>query len=169
MSVALIVAVARNGVIGADGGLPWRLTSDLKRFKALTMGKTLVMGRATYDSIGRPLPGRRTVVLTRDPTWSAPGVTVAHDLASALAADGDVMVAGGAQIYALALPFAEEIHLSRVDAAPAGDTLFPAFDPEAWGVAERVALPAGPRDDHPHTYLRLVRPRGDRPAAPRFG
>lgn len=126
--VVLVAAVARNGVIGRDGDLPWRIPEDLEHFKALTLGGTLVMGRKTYDSIGRPLPGRRTIVITRQPKWTADGVQVVHSLDEALALAGDaetVFVAGGAEIYREAMPFADAIELTEVDAAPDGDTHFP--------------------------------------------
>lgn len=171
MSAALIAAVAENGVIGLDGGMPWRLRSDLRRFKALTLGHTLVMGRTTYEGIGRPLPGRKTVVLTRDRGWRAEGVEVAYDLVTVLdrAALGgtQVFVAGGAQIYALAWPHVAEVHLSVVHATPQGDTWFTGYDPVEWGVVEQVACPAGERDEHAHTYFRLARRAArDLPAAP---
>ena len=137
----MVAAVADNGVIGADGDIPWRIPEDFAHFKRLTLGHTLVMGRATYDSIGRPLPGRTTIVLTRDPRWSADGVLVAHDLdeALALAEDlpGDVMVAGGAQVYAAALPLADEQVLTEVHREPAGDTFYPAFDRDQWAETRR--------------------------------
>ncbi len=135
----LIAAVADNGVIGADGGIPWHLPADFAHFKATTLGHTLVMGRATYASIGRPLPGRRTVVLTRDPGWCAEGVTVAADLATALAgATGDVYVAGGAQVYAAALPLADVQVISEVHLSPDGDTFYPDFDRSEWRETARV-------------------------------
>ena len=134
--VVLVAAVAENGVIGADGGIPWRLPGEQAHFKALTLGHTLVMGRATYDSIGRPLPGRTTIVLTRGPTWSAAGVLVAASFEEALRrADelsGDVMVAGGAQVYAEALPWADEQVLTEVHASPEGDVHYPDFDRAEW-------------------------------------
>jgi dihydrofolate reductase len=134
--VVLIAAVAENGVIGDAGTIPWHLPDDFAHFKATTTGHTLVMGRATYDSIGRPLPGRTTVVLTRDVGWSAEGVLVASsfDEALALAADlpGDVYVAGGAAIYALALPYADEQVLTEVRLTPTGDTFYPPFDRDDW-------------------------------------
>jgi dihydrofolate reductase len=138
MSVTLIAAVARNGVIGADGTIPWRVAGEQARFKATTMGHTLVMGRATYDSIGRPLPGRTTIVLTRGADWSAPGVHVAHSLEEALAmADGEVYVAGGAAVYAAALPYADVQLLTEVDLEPDGDTFYPAFERSEWREAAR--------------------------------
>ncbi len=132
----LIAAVAENGVIGDAGTIPWHLPDDFAHFKATTLGHTLVMGRATYESIGRPLPGRTTIVLSRDPAWSAEGVLVAtsYDEALKLAADlpGDVYVAGGAAIYALALPSADEQILTEVRLAPEGDTFYPPFDRDEW-------------------------------------
>lgn len=148
MPVTIVAAVARNGVIGADGDIPWRLPADFAHFKALTMGGVLIMGRRTYESIGAPLPGRTTIVLTRDPAWSASGVLVGHDLAGGLAlARGapvcsetgvrDVFVAGGAQVYSEALPIADIMVLSEIDAEPLGDTRFPAFDGLGWLAVQR--------------------------------
>jgi dihydrofolate reductase len=134
MTVILIAAVGSNGVIGRDNDLPWRIREDLRHFKELTLGQTLVMGRKTYDSIGRPLPGRRTVVVTRQPDWAVDGVEVAHSLQAALEpADGkDVYVAGGGEIYRQALPHADRLELTEVDQSPAGDVTFPTFDRSAW-------------------------------------
>ncbi len=138
MTVTLIAAVARNGVIGADGGIPWRVPGEQAFFRAATMGHTLLMGRATYDSIGRPLPGRTTIVLTRDPDWSADGVLATTSLEEALAlADGDVYVAGGAAIYALSMPFADALLLSEIDLEPEGDTFFPEIDRGVWAEVAR--------------------------------
>jgi dihydrofolate reductase len=134
--VVLVAAVARNGVIGDGPDIPWKLPGEQALFKALTMGHTLLMGRTTYEAIGRPLPGRTTIVLTRSPTWSADGVLVAHDLVEALALadglDGDVMVAGGGEVYAAALPVADEQVISEVDLEPAGDAYYPALDRAQW-------------------------------------
>ena len=139
--VVLVAAVADNGVIGVDGGIPWRIAEDFAHFKATTMGHTLLMGRATYDSIGRPLPGRTTLVLTRDPAWSAEGVGVAASLEAALAvADGlpgEVMVVGGAAVYAEALAVADEQILTEVHQSPTGDTHYPAVDVARWVEARR--------------------------------
>lgn len=143
--VVLIAAVARNGVIGADGGIPWHLPADFAHFRATTLGHTLLMGRATYDSIGRPLPGRRTVVLTRDTTWDPghPEVvvagSVAEGLAAARAAGGTVFVAGGATVYEALLPHAEEQVVSEVALTPDGDTHYPPIDPREWVEVERTA------------------------------
>jgi dihydrofolate reductase len=134
MTVILIAAVGSNGVIGRDNDLPWRIREDLQHFKQLTLGHTLVMGRKTYDSIGRPLPGRRTVVVTRQPDWSAEGVEVIHTLDDALklAIDNDLYVAGGGEVYRQALPYADRLELTEVDQAPDGDVTFPAFDRSSW-------------------------------------
>jgi dihydrofolate reductase len=137
----LVAAVADNGVIGAGGDIPWRISEDFQHFKATTLGHTLVMGRATYDSIGRPLPGRTTIVLTRDPDWSVDGVLVAHDLDRALelaeGLPGDVMVAGGSQVYAAALAVADEQVLTEVHQSPEGDTFYPEFDRAEWTESRR--------------------------------
>ncbi|KQT09862.1 diacylglycerol kinase [Methylobacterium sp. Leaf399] len=157
--IVVVAAVAGNGVIGRDNQLIWRLRSDLRRFKALTMGRPLLMGRKTFQSIGRPLPGRRTLVLTRDPGFAAEGVEVVHGWEAALAAaeGGELMVAGGAEIYALALPQADAIHLTEVEAAPDGDTVFPAFDRSAFREVGREAHPAAEHDDHPFAFVDLIR------------
>jgi dihydrofolate reductase len=141
--ITLVAAVAANGVIGVSGGIPWRIPEDFAHFKRVTLGHTLVMGRATYDSIGRALPGRTTVVLTRDPGWSAPDVQVAASLDQALeqAADlpGEVMVAGGAAVYAAALPVAHAQILTEVHLSPEGDTFYPTWDRADW--TETLRLP----------------------------
>ncbi len=147
MQLVLIVARARNGVIGNAGALPWHLPEDLKRFKRMTVGKPVIMGRKTFESIGKPLPGRHNIVLTHDKGWIAKGITVAPNLAEAIAAAGldpraradEIMVIGGAQIYAQSLPSATRIELTEVDTAPVGDTLLPAFDPARWREVAREA------------------------------
>jgi dihydrofolate reductase len=138
MTIILIAAVGANGVIGRDNDLPWRIREDLQHFKQLTLGHTLVMGRKTYDSIGRPLPGRRTVVVTRQPDWSADGVEVVHDVEDALKQTGDIYVAGGGEIYRQALPYADRLELTEVDQSPAGDVTFPAFDRAEWSETART-------------------------------
>lgn len=130
-----ILARADNGVIGVDGRLPWHLPADLKRFKSLTMGRAMVMGRKTFESFPAPLPGRRHIVLTRDANWRAMGAEVAHDPDSALTLAGaDAAVIGGAEVFALLLPRIERIELTEVHAAPAGDAIVPPFPGwrEAW-------------------------------------
>jgi dihydrofolate reductase len=153
MSVTLVVAAADNGVIGQDGIIPWRIPEDLKRFKALTMGHRMVMGRKTWDSLPRkPLPGRENVVLTRDAAWGADGATTATDLAQALAAGA--MVIGGAEIYRAALPFASRVELTEVHKAFDGDAHF-TFDRSVW---REIA-----REDHAtsdglaYSYVTLIR------------
>jgi dihydrofolate reductase len=141
--LTLVAAYADNRVIGDHGRIPWHLSEDFAHFKATTMGGVLLMGRATYDSIGRPLPGRTTVVLTRDPSWSAEGVLVAHSLdeALALAADqpGETYVVGGTQVYEQALPLATHQVLTEVDLAPPGDAHYPEFDLDEWAETRREA------------------------------
>jgi dihydrofolate reductase len=136
MTITLVAAVAANGVIGRDGGLPWPPTGDLALFKRLTMGHVLVMGRRTYDSIGRPLPGRTTVVVTRQQDWVIDGVLTAGDIGTALAVAGEidetVFVIGGAEVYEAALPYADRMVLTHVDQEPAGDRTFPDVDWSAW-------------------------------------
>lgn len=140
--VEMVAAVARNGVIGRGPDIPWRIPGEQAHFKEQTLGHVLVMGRATYASIGRPLPGRSTVVLTRDPDWHADGVLVAGDAEAALAlADtlpGEVRVAGGAQVYAALLPYADAQVVSEVHLEPEGDVHYPAIDPAVWEEVERV-------------------------------
>jgi dihydrofolate reductase len=128
-------------VIGRDNDLPWRIREDLQRFKQLTLGHTLVMGRKTYDSIGRTLPGRTTVVVTRQGGWSAPDVLVAHSLEQALemADDAEVFVAGGGEIYAQALPLADAMVLTEVEQSPEAEVFFPEVDPRAWREVSREA------------------------------
>jgi dihydrofolate reductase len=156
--VVLVVAVADNGVIGADGDLPWRLPPDLAHFKRTTMGHVLVMGRKTFESIGRPLPGRTTVVVTRQPSWSADGVLTAGSLGEALTVgaghEGDVMVVGGGEVYAQALDLADEVVLTEVHLSPEGDAHFPALDPAAW---REVAREAHEHEGTAFDFVRLVR------------
>jgi len=154
--IAIVAAMANQRVIGADNRLPWRLPADLKRFKALTMGHVLVMGRKTFDSIGRALPGRVTIVVTRQPDWRVEGVERAGSFDEALARAGEreVFVVGGAEIYALALPRADRMHLTVIDADFEGDVRFPAFDEAAWRlVAEERCAPSA---EFPHAYRYLT-------------
>lgn len=150
MILTLVLARADNGVIGRDGGLPWHLPADLRHFKRLTVGKPVVMGRRTFESIGRPLLGRHNIVLTRSRGWTAPGVTTVPNLAEAVAAAGlqqgarpdEIMIIGGAAVYAEALPSARRVHLTEVHAAPEGDTILPPFDSAMWHETAREAHPA---------------------------
>ena len=136
MTVTILAAVARNGVIGVDGGLPWHLPDELQLFKELTLGHVLVMGRRTYESVGRPLPGRTTVVVTRRPDWEPEGAlragSVEEALATASEIDDEVFVVGGAQVFADALPATDRLALTFVDAEPEGDTFFPEVDWRQW-------------------------------------
>ena len=153
--------MAKNRVIGANGAIPWHLPEELKRFKALTMGHHLIMGRKTWESIGRLLPGRETVIVTRQPGYSVQGATVAHSLDEAVAAcgdDGEIFVIGGAELYAHALPRAGRLYLTTVDAEAAGDTFMPEFDASAWREASSVSFTADERHRyslHCVTYERI--------------
>lgn len=144
MIISIIVAQSANGVIGRDGGLPWRLPEDLRRFKKITMGKPMIMGRATWDSIGRPLPGRTSIVLTRNPDFAADGAIVAHSAEAALAAAGDaaeVMVIGGGRVYEEWLPRAGRLYLTTIDTVVDGDTRFPALDRDEWECLHEAQFP----------------------------
>ncbi len=159
--LSLVLAVARNGVIGCDNALPWRLPADLARFKRLTLGKPVVMGRKTWESLRiRPLPGRINIVLTRQPDYLAEGARIAASLGAAIEAAGfapDVMVIGGAEIYRQALPLASRVYLTRVEAEPAGDAFFPALDPAEWLETAREEYPADARNQHPYAFLAYAR------------
>lgn len=152
--LALIVCRARNGVIGRRGAIPWNLPEDRAHFRALTLGHTLLMGRRTYNSIGRPLDGRRTIILSRDPAFSAPGCTVLHSLDTALAAarttDPCPFVCGGAQLYQQTLPLATLVYLTQLDWDADGDASFPALDPATWRILEQ-------RSHGPLSFLTLSR------------
>jgi dihydrofolate reductase len=167
MKLAIIAAVADNGVIGREGGLPWRLPADLRRFKALTMGHHLLMGRTTFEAdVGGPLPGRTIVVISRGRPELPAGVHLAASLDAAIAiartaGDPEPLVAGGAEIYRLALPRADRLYLTRVHARPAGDTVFPPIDEAAWREIEREERPAD--DDNPHPLSFLVYERAAAP------
>lgn len=153
-----LVAITPGGVIGRDGDMPWKLSSDLRRFKKLTMGGVLIMGRKTYDSIGRPLPGRQTIVITRDPNWSAEDVMTAGSPAEALelAARRQAYVVGGAEIYRQLLPHCQTLMLTRVLADIDGDTTLD-LDLSGFTPVERIELPASDRDQYPTEFLMLVR------------
>ena len=158
--ISLIVAMAQNGVIGRDNSLPWRLPEDLKRFRACTLGKAILMGRRTFESIGRPLPERTNLVLTRDRSWSAHGVIVVHSVEEALAQAGssdELVAVGGAQIYRLVLPFARRIYLTHVHADVPGDTTFPEFDSTQWADVEYSSHPADGEHAYPLTFVTLER------------
>ncbi|HUO80144.1 MAG TPA: type 3 dihydrofolate reductase [Steroidobacteraceae bacterium] len=156
----LVVAAARNGVIGRDNGLPWRLPADLAHFKRLTLGHPILMGRRTWDSIGRPLPGRQNIVLTRDPDFRREGATVVHSLEEARAAAGDaarLMVIGGAELYRACLGQAQVVHLTEVDAEPEGDARIPPWRREEWQEVWREAHPADARHAYAYSFVTLQR------------
>jgi dihydrofolate reductase len=166
VSVILVAAVADNGVIGKGGGLPWRLKSDLTHFRMTTVGKPVVMGRRTYVSIGKPLKGRTNIVVTRDRSFGVPGVLVVRDLEAALAAArgdalrrgiNEVVVIGGAEIYAQTLTQADRLVVTRVHLSPTGDTMFPTIDPAEWVQSGRHDFQRGPGDDAPFTLLTYQR------------
>lgn len=169
MDVSIYVAIAENGVIGRDNGLPWKLSSDLKRFKADTMGKPIIMGRKTYESIGRPLPGRLNIVVSRDPAYRIEGgetvqsvgdaITLATAKGRCMPGVDEICVIGGGEIYLQALPLADRLHVTHVLASPEGDTRFPPIDPNIWTVASSVDLPAGEKDSHATRYTVYVRRR----------
>jgi dihydrofolate reductase len=158
--VSLIVAMANNGVIGRGTALPWRLPADLRRFRSMTLGKPVLMGRRTFESIGRPLTGRVNLVLTRDAHWAADATQAVRTLGQALehARDCPELVAiGGAEVYRLVLPLAQRIYLTQVHADVPGDTFFPAFDPGEWRDVECGAQPADERHAYPLTFVTLER------------
>ncbi len=153
--ISLIVAVARNGVIGREGDLPWHLPADLKRFKGLTMGHHLVMGRKTWEEVGRPLPGRVMVVVTRDPRYRPEGAIAVNSLEQALQVaqgDDEVFIAGGGEIYRQALPLVDRMYVTRIHAEVAGDTTFPEVDLTAWRLVERAHREADEKHEYPFTF-----------------
>ena len=166
MRISIIVAVAENGVIGHEDGLPWRLSSDLKRFKATTMGHPMIMGRNTYESIGRPLPGRTSIVVTRDPTYAAEGCLVANSVDDAIRLAGEsglpeVFIIGGRQIYSLTLDQVQRLYWTSVCASPAGDTYFPAIDWHDWEMQSEVLIPADEKNEYATKYQVFDRGQGN--------
>jgi dihydrofolate reductase len=164
--LVLVAAVARNHVIGADGGLPWRLSSDLKRFKALTWGKPMVIGRKTFESIGRALPGRETIVVTRDHTFAPSGVFAVHSLDAGLdlaterarAMDADeIVIGGGGEIYAQTIARASRLFITEVAIDAQGHARFPPIDPREWLEVERETGARGPRDDAEFAFVAYER------------
>lgn len=167
-TICIVVAIAENGVIGRENGLPWRLSTDMKRFKAITMGKPVVMGRKTFQSIGRPLPGRANIVVSRDPAFAAEGVTVVASLGEAVerakaeaSASGkeEVCIIGGGEIYRQALPLAKRLYVTRIAAQAVGDTTFPPIDPNAFESISEEVVPAGEKDDFPTRHIVYERQR----------
>ena len=160
MRVSLVAAVARNGVIGRDGGLPWRLPGDLRYFKALTLGKPVVMGRKTWESIGRPLPGRRNVVMTRQRDYAAEGAEVVHTPEAALLllkGEAEIMIIGGEAVYRAFLDRAARIYLTEVDAEVQGDARFPDLDRSEWIEVAPEDSTRDERDEHVYRFIRLDR------------
>ena len=166
IKLCLIVAITENGVIGKDNDMPWKVSSDLQYFKKITMGKPIIMGRKTFKSIGRPLPGRVNIVVTRDTTFAEEGVITANSLDMALEvgkslaeAKGlkEVMVIGGAQIYGLCLPEADRLYLTRIHAKIEGDTYFPALDEKEWLEYSSEHNAAGEKDSHDFSFIVLDR------------
>lgn len=167
IAIVLVAAVAENGVIGRDNQLPWRIKSDLKYFRSVTMNKPIVMGRKTYLSIGKPLPGRTNIVVTRDRNFSAPGILVANSIDRALDIARDdalrrnadaIAVIGGTEIFEQVMPQADRLALTLVHANPKGDTYFPKIDKGAWREIERKSQPKGPEDDYGFTFVTYERP-----------
>ena len=151
-SIAIIVAAAENGVIGRDGKMPWHLPSELKYFRARTIGKPVVMGRKTFQAIGKPLPGRENIVVTRDVSFASPGIVTAPSLEAALVTARqlaaareatEIMIIGGADIYRQALSLAQRVYLTRVSMSPDGDATFPDLSPSAWRLIEETPIPQG--------------------------
>lgn len=157
---SIVVAMDRQRAIGNQGDLPWHQRADLQHFKKITMGKPILMGRKTHDSIGRALPGRHNIVLTRDKSYQpAEGCTVVHDLDTALlvADSAEIMIIGGADIFAATLPRAQKIYLTEIDAEVEADTFFPAFDESHWQEVSRELFPADEQNDYPYSFVELVR------------
>ena len=161
--LSIIVAMSENRVIGRDGTLPWHLSADLKRFKQLTMGHTIVMGRKTYESIGRPLPGRVSIVLSRDPKYRISGVDVVESFEQALAKTRaeDVFIIGGAQLYEKTLPFAERLYLTEVGTMIDGDVFFPDCDWSQWELVESLPTEVDPKSGLPYSFKTYHRKNTD--------
>jgi dihydrofolate reductase len=166
LRIILLVAVAENGVIGRDNALPWRLRSDLLRFRAISIGKPVLMGRKTYESIGKPLSGRTNIVVSRQTGYAAPGVVAASSIEASLTlARGDalrrgtdaIVVIGGTEIFLQTMPVADRLELTLVHACPEGDTFFPAVDSKVWRETQRQPHSAGPQDDASFTYITYER------------
>ncbi len=156
MKLSLVVAMDKNRVIGIDGGLPWHLSSDLKYFRDITMGKPIIMGRKTHESIGRPLPGRRNIVVTRNKSFEAEGCDVVTSLDAALeliADEPEAMMIGGASLYLDTLPVADQLYMTEVHAEVQGDTWFPEIDPEQWQELSRTSFLANEKNDHDYSFV----------------
>lgn len=158
-TISLIVAMGRNRVIGRGAAIPWRLPADQQRFKRVTMGRPIIMGRKTHESIGRALPGRLNIVVTRQADYAAPGCEVVSSLESALAraGDGEAFVIGGHELYRRSLPIANRLYLTYLDLSPEGDVFFPEFDPREWDEIERLEGIVDEKNVHPHRFVTLQR------------
>lgn len=157
--ISVIAAVASNGTIGADNCLLWHISEDLRRFKALTSGHPVVMGRKTWESLGRPLPGRHNVVITRNPEYVADGATVVGSLDKALALlkdEQEIFIIGGGEIYRQAMEVADRLYITHVDAEYEGDTCFPDIDPEKWRPVFRERYECGEKFEHPFEYVNYI-------------
>ena len=160
MKISIVVAMAANRVIGRDNQLPWHLPADLQHFKQTTMGKPILMGRKTWESIGRPLPGRTNIVITRDENYEAPGCVVVHSIEAALQAaakQDEVMIIGGAEFYRQLLPRTNRIYLTRINEDFEGDILFPELISSEWQEVERVDCDADDKNPHSYSFIRLDR------------
>ncbi len=167
--ISLVVAMSRNGVIGRDGGLPWRLPTDMARFKALTMGKPVIMGRKTWETLRKPLPGRANIVITRNPAWRAEGADVTGSLEDGLklaavrarcsGVGEEICVIGGGEIYTQAMEYADVLQVTFVEAEIEGDTRFPTIDPAIWEAFERISVDKGERDDMAMEFVTFRRRR----------
>lgn len=159
MKISLVVAMAENRVIGSNNALPWRLSPDLKRFRRITMGHPIVMGRKTYESIGRPLDGRKNIVITRNPDFRPEGVTVAGSIDEALASanDDEIMIIGGADIYEQTLPRADRIHLTLIHERFGGDVYFPEIDSDEWKETDREDVEPGADAAFGYSFVTLER------------
>ncbi len=162
MRISLVVAVSENNVIGQEGNLPWRLSADLKKFKKLTTGHRILMGRKTYESIGRPLPNRRNVVITRNPDYLVEGVEIFSSLEKALEVarsqnESEIFIIGGGEIYRQCLDYADRIYLSRVKVVLEGDTFFPELDLEEWQEIEKQEFKADEKNDYDFDFIILER------------
>lgn len=156
MKLSLVVAMDENRVIGIDGGLPWHLSSDLKYFRDITMGKPIIMGRKTHESIGRPLPGRQNIVVTRNSKFEAVGCDVVSSLKAALKLvedEPEAMMIGGASLYIDTLPEADQLYLTEVHAEVEGDTWFPKLDSDQWKEISRTAFSADEKNDHDYSFV----------------
>ena len=162
MRVSAIVAVAKNGVIGKNNNIPWHLSTDLKFFKRTTLDHHVIMGRKSFQSIGKPLPKRTNIIITRDPFFIATGCITTHSIEEALGVaydngEEEAFIIGGAQIYELSIPYLDKLYYTEIDAEPEGDVFFPELDWSQWTLSSQKDYPAGERDDHPFSIKTFER------------